>query len=117
MDDRLLEAAATRRVQERNGRGLRLESLEEKVRLRVEDGLRSSTSSIQSSNAGDCGARDRLVVVDQSQAHRNALAYHRCSNCHDLGHRSSDCSTVVTFNVDRRRPRRRRHTTTGHMRY
>ncbi|KAA8910685.1 hypothetical protein FN846DRAFT_938188 [Sphaerosporella brunnea] len=109
-----IEAEAIRRVRERNERADRraaeLRSLENDARLRIENDFRSSSTSSIRSRGSDYNAAstDRLVVVEQSVARtagdRNT---HRCSKCHVLGHRSRDCSAVITVGVSRSGERRR----------
>ncbi|KAF8245528.1 hypothetical protein K440DRAFT_634092 [Wilcoxina mikolae CBS 423.85] len=106
LNEQNLEAEAIRRVRERNRRD-DLQAMENNARLRIEyDFGRSSTSSVRSSNAGDYGSRDQLVIVSQSRDSADALRDHRCGNCHEFGHRSRDCKTTVTFSIPERRARR-----------
>jgi len=105
-----LEEEAVRRVRERN-RQDDLKAMEDNARLRIEYDFRSSTSSVRSSSAGDYSSRDRLVIVNQSREAADALRDHRCSNCHEFGHRSRDCMTTVTFSVPERRRSRRQSVT------
>jgi len=106
LNEQNLEAEAIRRVRERNRRD-DLQAMENSARLRIEcDFSHSSTSSVRSSNAGDYGSRDQLVIVNQSRGSADALRGHRCGNCHEFGHRSRDCKTTVTFSIPERRARR-----------
>jgi type IV secretory pathway VirB10-like protein len=98
-----IEQEAIRRVRERNDRRDRqvaeLRALENAARARVECDFRDSACSVRT-------ARDRLVVVEQENRRSDRLESHRCSSCHELGHRSRDCNAVVTVSVAR--PERRR---------
>jgi len=91
--DRRLDAAARRTVQERNRRddqrARELRRLEDDARRRVEDGFRRSDAGVDGR-----GSRDRLVVVE-----RESTSHRWCANCREAGHRAHDCRAVVVVNV------------------
>jgi hypothetical protein len=109
INEQYIEEEAIRRVRERNRRDDRraaeLRAMENEARQRIENDFRSSTSSARS-RGSEYNSRERLVIVEQSTSRSEGLTNHRCSSCHSLGHRSRDCTTVVTVSISR--PERRR---------
>jgi len=83
--DRRLDAAALRAVQERNRRD---DQCARELRW-FEDDARSHVDSFDGR-----GSRERLLIVE-----RETASHRWCANCREEGHYAHDCRSVVVVNV------------------